>query len=214
MDARSIKERVRTLLGEQIEVLRPLGFVVEPGKVFRRVWVIVLSALVGDLGLLQTDDGTAKPKLRMVFEVEVLREFSRSMDAIDELFGSVEHAGGIGAFDDDRVAEALEHEGFFCARPELGDVFAEGDEEWIVFDCEEDAFVTAEFCNRCAQMLCGVMFARCCVRRKLDSRDGERRERSGKNDQREEECTHEWLVRNLESWSFASGLADNVGYFA
>ncbi len=53
------EERVGALLGELIEILCPLRLVVEPGEIFRRVWVVVLGAFVGDLGFLQADDGAA-----------------------------------------------------------------------------------------------------------------------------------------------------------
>ena len=81
------------------------------------------------------------------------------MDAIDELFGSVEHAGGIGAFDDDCVAESLEHEGFLRAGPEFGNIFAERSEERIVLDREEDALIAAELRYGFAQMFRGVVLA-------------------------------------------------------
>src|SRR5215472_17446024 len=131
------------------------------------------------------------------------------METIDELFRSVEHAGGIGAFDDNRVAEALEHEGFFGAGPELGNVSAERGEEWIVLDREKNALVAAELCDGFTQMLCGIFLARRRVGGELDARHGKRSERSGDNDQREKQCAHE-LVRNLTCGSFAGGLAYDV----
>src|SRR5580698_6660975 len=119
------EERIRALLRELIEILRPLRFVVEPGKVLRYVRIVVFGTLVCDLRLLQADDGAANVQLRMIFEVELLGQRARGVDAINELFGSVEHTRGIRAFDDDRVAEALEDEGLFCAGPEFRHVFAE-----------------------------------------------------------------------------------------
>ena len=130
-------------------------------------------------------------ELRMVLEVELLAAMRAcSVDAIDEFFGAVEHAGGIGAFDDDCVAEALEHEGFFRAGPELGNVFAEGSEERIVLDREEDALVAAELRYGLAQMFCGEVLAWSGVRRHFNARRGECGERSGENDQREEKDAH------------------------
>src|SRR5215472_12731920 len=131
------------------------------------------------------------------------------MDTIDELFRSVEHTGRIGSFDSDRVADALEYEGFLGAGPELGNVFAEGGEEWIVLDREKNALVAAELCDGFTQMLCGILLAWSGVRRELDARHSKRSERSGDNDQREKQCAHE-LVRNLRCGCFAGGLAYDV----
>ena len=82
------KSALVALLGELIEIVRPLSLVVEPGEVFGRVGVVVLGALVGDLGLLQADDGAAKFELRMVFEVELAGRHVPGVDAADEFFSA------------------------------------------------------------------------------------------------------------------------------
>src|SRR5215469_12753955 len=50
------EERVRALFRELIEISLPLGLVVEPGKILRRVGIVVLGTFVSDLRLLKADD--------------------------------------------------------------------------------------------------------------------------------------------------------------
>src|SRR5580658_2109710 len=112
------EERIGALLGKLVEILRPLRFVVEPWEVFGCVRVVVLCAFVGDLRLLQANDSAANMQLRMILEIEFLWQRTGSMNAIDELFSSVEHSGRVGSFDDDCVAKPFEDEGLFRAGPE------------------------------------------------------------------------------------------------
>src|ERR1700735_2166307 len=102
------KERIHALFGKLVEVAGPRGLVIEPGKVLRGVGVVVLGALVGDLGLLQADDGTANFQLRMIFEVELAGKCVGGVNAVDELFGSIEDTGWVIPGDDDGVADARE----------------------------------------------------------------------------------------------------------
>ena len=52
-------ERIDAVVDEVVEVAGPVGLVVEEGEIFGGVEVVVLGALVGDLGLLHAERVTA-----------------------------------------------------------------------------------------------------------------------------------------------------------
>ena len=64
-------QRVVSLRNQRVEILRPRRLIVEPGKLLRRVAIVVLCSVVRNLRPLQTQGSAAQFQLRMILVIEL-----------------------------------------------------------------------------------------------------------------------------------------------
>ena len=177
-------ERVVALLGQHVEILGPRGLVVEERKILRRVGIVVLGVVVGDLLLLHPDAGSAQLQRRMFHVVDPRGQRLRRADAIGQLQFAVEHARRIGAGNDPGFPNLLDEKSFLGLRPELRQI--EVCELRRAAHRDQHARTRRrrlQFRKRGAQFLRAIEFAR---RRALCSNhcDGARRSAPDKHQQR------------------------------
>ena len=90
-------QRVHPVLEQEVQVASPLLLVVEEREILRRVAVVVLRAVVGDLGLLHADAGSAKHELRRIANLQPARQTFCSLDPGGQLERSVQGSGVVRA---------------------------------------------------------------------------------------------------------------------
>jgi hypothetical protein len=167
-------QRVDPFLCKLIEVLRPRSLVVEPRKLLRRIAIVVLSPLVGNLRFLQADRRAAQLQLRMVSIIERRRQRMRSTNAIRKFHRAIQNTRWIVSRNDDRIAQPPQKKCFLRIRLKVRNPLVIRLQQWIEPGCEQYLLIAGKPSHGLLQTLLRKDLPRAGVGRKLDTRSRER----------------------------------------